>query len=148
MNKISESYYNAPILSLFVPYNLRRCKKHLETLCTLWWGPGMCSYVTGVQLPAPWEKIIFPFLFHGPKRHLIPCTPQSNSCKGLTDSGCLEVLQATEGGAGRVLWGTPCEGLPCGRRLLLLYIEDWRFLGEGPSLESPSPKCRSRESRL
>lgn len=61
MNKISASYYNALCLSLFVPYNLRCCKKHLET--------GMCSYTTDVQLPALWEKILCPFLFQGPRHH-------------------------------------------------------------------------------
>ena len=48
--------------------------------------------------------------------------------KVFTDFGCLETLQVTEGGPGRVLRGTACDDLPCGRRSLCIFR--WRYLLE------------------
>ena len=58
----------------------------------------MHSHVTGVQLPVLWQKIIKQFLYHAT---FIPHVAQL-----FTNSGCLEMLKATEGGPGHVLGGS------------------------------------------
>ena len=91
-------------------------------------GPGCYSYGTGMQLPAPWGKIVQVFLFRGSRCHFDSHVSSPTLAKVFTDFGCLETLQATEGGPGRVLRGTACDNLPCGRRSLCIFR--WRYLLE------------------
>ena len=58
-------------------------------------------------------------LFRGPRCHF-DSTCHQTLAKVFTDFGCLERLQATEGGPGHVLMEMACDDLPCGRGLLCI----------------------------
>ena len=68
------------------------------------------------------------FLFRGPRCHFESHVSPPTLAKVFIDFGRLETLQATEGGPGRVLRGTACGNLPCGRRSLCIFR--WRYLLE------------------
>ena len=74
------------------------------------------------------ERLSKFFYSGGQDAILIPMCHPPTLAKVFTDFGCLETLQATEGVPGRVLRGTACDNLPCGRRSLCIFR--WRYLME------------------